>query len=138
MNAKNNPALTYTLSDFIAMKDQDELTYANFSIMNRSLSTEFVEQNILDYYLKELKSLCVKVNSITPEEKIKYIYAPDLLAYDIYGSVQLDFIVLLCNGMIDPKEFDFKRSYLLLPRPAELKEFLSMVYNAESTWLNKS
>ena len=137
MNAKNNPALTYTLSDFIAMKDQDELTYANFSIMNRSLSTEFVEQNILDYYLKELKSLCVKVNSITPEEKIKYIYAPDLLAYDIYGSVQLDFIVLLCNGMIDPKEFDFKRSYLSLPRPSELKEFLSMVYNAESTWLNK-
>ena len=132
----NNPALTYTLTDFIAMQDQDELTYKNFAIINHSLKTDFVEQNILDDYLGELKKLCLKITEFEPEQIVKYKYAPDLLAYDVYGSTQLDFIVLLCNGMIDPKEFDFKRKYLLLPQSSILKEFLSMVYNAESDWLN--
>jgi len=132
----NDPAMTYTLSDFINLGTQDETTYRNFSILSYRMNTEFVDQNILDYYLKELKSVCMKITDFTPEEIIKYKYAPDLLAYDVYGSTQLDFIVLLCNGMIDPKEFDFKRKYLLLPRSSILKEFLSQVYNSETDWMD--
>ena len=32
------------------------------------------------------------VDSLSDDEYKKYRYSPDLLAYDIYGSVQLDFI----------------------------------------------
>lgn len=136
INAKNDPAKTYTLQDFIDVGKQDELTYRNFSILRYNMQTEFAEQNILDYYLRELKNLCVKVNKITHEDIVKYKYNPDLLAYDIYGSTQLDFIILLCNGIIDPKEFDFKRNYLLLPQATVLNEFLSRVYNSESEWID--
>lgn len=135
MAAKNDPALTYTLSDFVEIGQQDEMTYTNFSIIQYRMSTEFAEQNIIDYYLSELKSICLKITSLSEDEINKYKYAPDLLAYDVYGTTQLDFIVLLCNGMIDPKEFDFKRKYLLLPRANVLQEFLSQVYNSESDWL---
>ena len=135
MATKNNPALTYTLSEFMDMKSQDELTYENFSIIRYEMQTKFAEQNIIDYYFRELKNICMKITSFTKEEIVKYRYAPDILAYDVYGSTQLDFIVLLCNGIIDPKEFDFKRKYLLLPKAAHLKEFLSKVYNSESGWL---
>lgn len=135
-NAKNNPALTYTLSDFISMGKQDEITYRNFSILRYDMKAEFAEQNILDYYLSELKKCCLNVTEFTEEEIAKYKYAPDMLAYDIYGSTQLDFIILLCNGIIDPKEFDFKRKSILLPKKSVLNEFLSKVYNSESNWLD--
>ena len=135
-NTKHDPAVTYTLSDFVEMGSQDELTYSNFAILRYKMQTEFAEQNILDYYLQELKNLCIKVTEFTEEEIVKYKYAPDMLAYYLYGSTQLDFIILLCNGIIDPKEFDFKRNYLLLPRASILNEFLSRVYNTESTWLD--
>lgn len=131
----NSPALTYTLSDFIKMKSQDELTYANFAIVDYKMGETFVEQTIIDYYLKELKSTCIKITTFTAEEISKYKYAPELLSYDIYGSTSLDFIIMLCNGIIDPKEFDFKRGYLLLPKGKALSEFLSKVYNSEFKWL---
>ena len=136
MIINNNPALTYTLSDFVELGKQDEMTYNNFSIIRYRMSTEFAEQNIVDYYLSELRTICLKITSISEEEINRYKYAPDLLAYDVYGTTQLDFIVLLCNGIIDPKEFDFKRKYLLLPKADALKEFLSRVYNSESDWIN--
>ena len=136
MAAKNDPALTYTLSDFVEIGKQDEMTYTNFSIIQYRMSTEFAEQNVVDYYLSELKSICLKITSFSEDEINRYRYAPDLLSYDVYGTTQLDFIVLLCNGMIDPKDFDFKRKYLLLPRANVLQEFLSQVYNSESDWLN--
>lgn len=133
---KSNPALTYTLTDFIEVGKQDELTYTNFSILRYRMNTTFIEQNILDYYLAELKKLCKKITTFSEEEINKYKYAPDILAYDIYGTTQLDFIVLLCNGIIDPKEFDFKKGYILLPKANILSEFLSMVYNSEYEWLS--
>lgn len=159
--ATNNPAKTYTLTDFIAMKSSDELTYHNFAIFKKMIykvtdssgvtttdcTAELLEQNILDFYMSELKTLvvddsengvCIKVDTISAEEVAKYKYQPDLLAYDIYGSTQLDFIILLCNGIIDPKDFDLKSGYLLLPVASKLKSFLSKVYNAESEWLSES
>lgn len=132
---ENDPAKTYTLTDFISMKDQDEITYTNFSILFFIDGYTLAQQCLLDYYLDELKSICLPV-TLSHEEKVKYIYSPDLFAYDVYGSTQLDFVVLLCNGMIDPKEFDFKHKYLKLPKAADLQSFLSMVYNAESSWKN--
>lgn len=135
MTTGNNPAKTYTLSDFVAMKNQDELTYANFAIFDYKFGEKFVEESVIDYYIKELKSTCVKVNSLTVEEIAKYKYAPDLLSYDIYGTTSLDFVILLCNGIIDPKEFDFKRSYLMLPRASSIATMLSAIYNSESKWL---
>lgn len=136
MATVNDPSKTYTLQDFIDVGKQDEITYRNFSILRYAMQTEFAEQNILDYYLSELKKLCIKVNKITEEDIVRYKYNPDLLAYDIYGSTQLDFIILLCNGIIDPKEFDFKRKYLLLPTASILNEFLSKIYNSESSWID--
>lgn len=136
IRSESAPALTYTLSDFVAMKSQDELTYKNFAIINYKLKESFVEQSILDYYLSELKSLCLKITSFTVEEIAKYKYAPELLSFDIYGTTSLDFIILLCNGILDPKEFDFSRNYILLPKAATLSEFLSRVYNSESNWLS--
>ena len=79
--------------------------------------------------------MCLEVTEFTQEEINKYRYAPDLLAYDIYGSTQLDFIVLLCNGIIDPKEFDLSRGKIYLPTLIDLTNFLSETFESESDWI---
>ena len=131
----NNPALTYTLDQFIAMKNTDDMTYNNFSIYGKIKGQKILESNLIDEYLDELTSLCSQVE-LSLEEYKKYRYAPDLLAYDVYGSVQLDFIILACNDMIDPKDFNLKR--IKLPTVSRLREFLNEVYGANSNWITKN
>ncbi len=138
MAKKSNPAKTYTLDDFILEGKSDQLTYKNFAITQQIGNISFVDTGILDYYLKELKSTSIEIpiENVTNDQIVKYRYQPDLLAYDIYGSTQLDFVVLLCNGIIDPKEFDFKVKSLLLPRASTLITFLSEVYKSEKSWID--
>ena len=134
--AKSAPALTYTLDDFIGEKRSDSITYANFSIIRATDYARFTETGLLDYYMKDLRNTCIQIpiENVTFEQKAKYKYHPDLLAYDIYGTTQLDFVVLLCNGIIDPKEFDLKCSYLSLPKRSALIKLLSDVYKSETAW----
>lgn len=131
----NNPAQTYTLEQFILMKNTDDMTYNNFSIYGLIDGQKVLESNLIDEYIDELVSIS-SIVQLTDQEYKKYKYAPDLLAYDVYGSVQLDFIVLAANDMIDPKDFNLKR--LKLPTVSRLREFLNEVYGANSNWLSKN
>lgn len=133
--ADTNPALTYTLSDFIAMKDIDTSTYRNFSILEKYDNIEFVDHNLLDDYIDILEDVCVDCE-LTDEEYNKYKYAPDMLAYDVYGSTQLDFLIMAANGIIDPKEFD--NSVIKLPKVAIAKEFLTEVMTANTEYIDNN
>jgi len=133
---EHDPVYSYTLEDFVKLGDQDDLTYYNFSILRSADNITFADQSILDYYISEMRSSCKKVTDISKQEINKYKYRPDLLAYDIYGSTQLDFVVLICNGVIDPKEFDFKKKYLMLPTKQYLASLMSTIYSSESEWLD--
>ena len=136
----SNPSMTYTLEDFIEAGQSDQLTYTKFSIINEINGVKFASMNIVSDYINELKKLCVPVpkENITPEQIARYKYNPDLLAYDLYGSTQLEFIVLYCNNIIDPKEFDFHNKYLYLPKASVLQSFLSSVYQSEYNTLQNS
>lgn len=128
----NNPALTYTLEQFIGMQYSDEITYRNFSILESLNGIELLDHNLIDDYIEELTDLCIPV-PLSDEEYKKYRYCPDRLAYDVYGSVQVDFVILFANGMIDPKEFDIKT--VKLPYASQLHIFLSEVYNSDSNYI---
>ncbi len=130
-----SPALTYTLDDFISMKLSDDMTYYNFSILEMIDGVEHLDSNIVETYIDILKSGCMKIELSAGELK-KYRYNPDLLAYDLYGSVQLDFIILILNDMYDPKEFN--KTTLYLPKPNTLSKFLNAVYSKESGYLEQN
>lgn len=135
-----NPALTYTLTDFIESGKSDQLTYDAFSLFNELNGINIATYNIVSDYMKELKQLCVQIpkENITVDQLARYKYNPDLLAYDVYGTTQLDFIVLYCNNIIDPKEFDFHHRYLYLPRASVLQTFLSEIYSTDYSTLSQS
>lgn len=128
----DTPALTYTLSDFIKLKSTDESTYRNFAIIEKIKGIEFIDHNLVSDYFDEMNQLAVNV-TLSDEEYKKYRYNPDLLAYDVYGSTQLDFMILYLNGVIDPKEFDFKTIKLLYN--SQLTEFLSEIKQSESGYI---
>lgn len=131
-DGKNEPALTHTLDEFINMQSSDELTYRNFSILEKSHNLEILDHNILSDYLPEIQPYLLDV-TFDHEESRRYKYSPDLLAYDIYGSVQLDFVVMFFNGVIDPKEFDFNTVKLLYR--SQLKALLDEIYKSEADYL---
>lgn len=128
----NDPALTYTLDQFIAMQSSDELTFRNFSILEVVNGLELLDHNLIEDYLPELESL-TQVVELDHDQFNKYKYAPDLLAYDLYGSTQLDFVILYANGIYHPNEFNSKKVKLFYA--SQLKTFLNAIYNSEAEYI---
>lgn len=133
--AQRNPATTYTLQDFINMKNIDDMTYYNFSILEVINGVQHLDHNLVEDYLPYLLKTCESV-PLSDEEYKKYKYHPDLLAYDLYGSVQLDFILMLLNDTIDPKEFDVK--IVKLPYASVLNTFLNDIYSKEAPYIHQN
>lgn len=128
----SNPAKVYTLEDFVSLRNKDNTTYRSFSILEKYDNNEFVDHNLFDEYIDIIERLVVDTE-LTDEEMLRYKYAPDLLAYDIYGSVQLDYFILLMNGMVDYKEFNKKKIKMM--RASVLRELMNEVAKANSGYI---
>jgi len=119
---------TYTIEDFVNMQISDQLTFRNFSTVAVINGIELTDKNLIEDFMSELMKNAINVD-LSIDEYTKYKYSPDLLAYDVYGSVQLDFIILYMNGIIDPKDFDFKS--IKLVKNSILKDFLNHVFSSQ-------
>lgn len=136
------PDQAYSLEDFIAAgEDSAIINYYNFSILqvertvDDTMEIQFTVDNLVNNYLDVFRDNAVKVK-LTDKEKRKYYYNPDLLAYDIYGTVELDYLVMIVNGIIDPKEFNMPE--LRLIQKSTLVALMSRIYNAENGYLQKN
>lgn len=136
----SSPDMANSIEDFIAAgEDSAIISYYNFSILqveyskDKTLRIDFTIDNLINDYMDVLKENAKKVK-LTDQEKIKYYYNPDLLAYDIYGSTELDFIVMQMNGIIDPKDFDMPTLKLLYK--SDLVNIMNRIYSAENRYLS--
>ena len=135
--ASAGPAETYTLDQFISMKNSDKITYRNYSILQPSLddpSIVYSVDNIIYSYMDELKSYR-KLVSVSELEKIKYRYKPKLLAYDCYGSTEIYFVLLAINNMCNIKEFDLKDNTFWGLTPSDMVELMNSIYRAEQQYI---
>lgn len=138
--AGSAPDMCNSLEDFIASGENAAImSYYNMSILQVEYSSDnmirldFTIDNLINDYLDVLRDAAVKV-PLTDAEKRKYHYNPDLLAYDIYGSTELDFVIMLVNGIIDPK--DFNMPVLRLINKTNLIDILSRIYAAEHQYVS--
>ena len=127
-----NADKTYTLDQFISMQSSDQLTYKNFAILEKYNNIEYLDHSLIDDYLTEFLSVAVEL-VLDDSQFIRYKYSPDLLSYDVYGTTQLDFVILALNDMIDPKEFTKKKIKMLYN--SAVKELMSYVYNSNSGYI---
>ena len=125
--------LTISVQDFIALRSSDEITYYNYSILEYLNGFDMFLTNLLYDYQDELDEIAVTV-SLTPIEKAKYRYKPYLFAYDIYGSTEAKFIIMMLNNIIDPKEFDFGKVKVI--RYGDLITVLNRMQAVNEDYLN--
>lgn len=125
---------TYTLEDFVSSKKSDEMTYYNFSILDCSFdnSVEFSIDNIVYDYLDELKDYAELV-PLTDAEYYRYRHRPYLLAYYLYGAVELGFIINALNDFIEDYDFDMKE--VLIISPENLSDCLGRIYSNNINYL---
>lgn len=129
---------TYTLEDFIELgKEIDDIQYSKFSILSKAVSGVtnpilYSTHNIIYDYEEEFKTLALTVD-LTDEEYRKYRLKPKLLAYDVYGSTEIYFVILFLNGMYNIKEFD-RRTIKLIKKDIMI-ELLGAIYNAEQNYI---
>ncbi len=128
-------AKTHTIEEFIDKKFEDQLTYRNFSIVDYSDGIELIDRNLISEYLPILLRACTNY-SFTAREYRKYKYCPDLLSYDLYGTTQLDFLLMMLNDMVDPKEFTMK--IIKLPDVRILRTALSDILSVNSGFIEQN
>ena len=126
---------TYTVQDFIELGTSDEITYYNFSILEYLNGFDMFVTNLLYDYEDEITDLAVTIR-LSDIERAKYRYKPYLLAYDIYGSEEAKFILMMLNGIIDPKEFDFNKIKAL--KPGDLNTLLGRITSVNEDYLNNN
>lgn len=122
-----NPEKSYTIEQFITFKDDDTASYNNLSFRDKYDNIIYPIKNIIDDYTDELNELLVDV-VMSESEFLRYRYRPKLLAFDIYGNAELDFLILAMNGMCNMKEFDSKNIKLI--KNKDLDSFITSIFNA--------
>ena len=133
-----NPNETYTVNQFISLKDSDSIAYQKYSVLNRSLNNDklvYSIDNVIYGYMDEIMAK-KKICTFTKEEQLKYMYKPKLLAYDIYNSSESYFIILAMNGMCNAKEFDLAEMKLNLLMPSDMASFMSQIANVEKEYMD--
>lgn len=129
---------TYTVEDFIELgKDIDDIQYYKFTILSKAASDVenpilYAEHNVICDYEEEFKKLAITVE-MTDAEYSKYRFRPKLLAYDVYGSTELFFVILFINGMYNIKDFDRKNVKLI--RKDTMVELLAAIHNSEQNYI---
>lgn len=129
------PSESYTMEQFISLGRKVSLTYDRYSFKELlSNGTEISILNVVNDYMREIKenSLLVKFSE---NEYRKYRFKPKILSYDVYGTQDLYYVILLANGIIDEKEFDFTE--LLMPTTDTMNTYMSAIYNAEYKYIKE-
>lgn len=126
----DDPARTHNLSEFLhAGRNDKVVSYGDLSYQERDGNIMYTVKNILNDYLAELKEVALIV-VLSDEEYMKYVYNPKRLAYDIYGSTELYYIIMMLNDIASIRDFDMKR--LLMIRRSDLTEILAHITTGES------
>ena len=101
-----------------------------------------MENSIADKYANELEEN-KHIVELTTKEYYKYRYNPKLLSYDIYGTTELWFFILMANELYSISEFDLRKVVLfdtaiitklnrMLEMDAEFLEINSMEVKQET------
>lgn len=133
----NYPEKTATVEEFIEAGGSDDITYYNFSILekykgNNDITVEYVMSNIIYDYMDEIMEKAVDLE-LSDDDFVKYKYKPKLLAYDIYKTTEVYFVILAMNGMCSIKDFTKKKLKMLYT--GDLITLLNQIYNAEQNRL---
>lgn len=122
------PENTYTLDQFIACQSDTDFCYNNLSFIDQIDNIKYNTYNIISDYIDEIiDNYCVDIE-LTSDQLAKYKYRPKLLCYDIYGSQELYYLILIINDICSIKDFNKKK--LKMPSRQNMKIICNHIINA--------
>lgn len=130
------PEKTSSMTEFINNGKSEKMTFVN-SVILANISNSDIQygiKSIIDDYIDEIMKETVKLE-LTKSELMKYKYKPWLLSYHIYGTSDLDFIILRLNNMITPR--DFTKQILTVLKPDGI-ELINNIYNSEKKYIRSN
>jgi len=129
------PEKTWTLDQFIACQSDTVFCYNNLSFIDQIDNIKYNVYNVASDYIDELRAkYCIDVE-LTDEQLTKYKYRPKLLCYDIYGSQELYYIILIINDICSIK--DFVKNKIKLPTRDNMAELTKAIMNSNRTDIQK-
>lgn len=128
------PNFTSTIDQYISCKSSDNMCYHKLSFIDKHGDIEYDTYNVLSDYIDEIKDEYCVVVKLSNDEMAKYKYRPKLLCFDIYGSTELAFIILIINDMSSVKQFT--KNTLYMPRRDIMQELIRYLINANNSAIN--
>ena len=131
----NSATTTYTVSQFISLKNSDSITYKNYSILQQSLkdsSIYYSIDNVIYEYMDEINTY-KKLVGLSDMEVVKYKYKPKLFAYDLYGATETYFVIMALNGICNVKEFELLDHTVWALAPNDMYTIMNLIGRAEKT-----
>ena len=114
---EGNSENIYTLDNFIQEYGTEDLRVDAFHLkevfFNPGMKHKIVVNgnNISDKYTSELEEN-KRIITLNTKEYYKYRYNPKLLSYDVYGTTELWFFILMANELYSITEFDLRKLVL--------------------------
>ena len=129
------PELTYTLDQFIACQSDTTFCYNNLSFIDQIDNIKYNIYNVASDYIDEIIENYCKTIVLSDDELAKYKYRPKLLCYDIYGSQELYYLILILNDICSVK--DFTKNKLILPTKDNMPVITKAIMNANRADIQK-
>lgn len=134
MIVNNNAGETNLMRRFINLGKQNSLNLSNNVNYIKYQNTDRVipvDGIFSQKYRDHLISVSQEVE-LTEEEYNKYKYRPKLLSYDLYGTVDYWFILMIINNVSTIISFNLKTIRFI---PSESLDILELIMNKEKTYL---
>ena len=129
------PEYTYTIDQFIACQSDTNFCYNNLSFIDQIDNIKYNIYNVASDYIDEIRdNYCMDV-VLTDDQLAKYKYRPKLLCYDVYGSQEMYYLILIINDICSIK--DFTKNKLKLPTKANMPVVCKAILNSNLTDIQK-
>ena len=103
-----------TVSEYISNVD------TTLNIRTSGLSSDVLEDNIVDHYIEHLFDLC-EVVEFEDADRAIYNKDPKRLSFDLWGTTDLFFIIMIMNDLEHYEDMDtYKINKLYVPSPTRL------------------
>ena len=127
------PDLDSNLIDYIYHGKNSEFSLSKTSIIETINGLKYPVDNILNTYMQIIRRYVTDV-TLTDTETSKYFYQPKKLSLDLYGTIELWFLLIRINNMTSISEFNIKKIKIFHP---EYLDVLNRIMIKESDFLDR-
>lgn len=106
-----------TLDDIINTTSKYDMNNITYYTATGDSSLIIPDTDVFSIYSRFINTY-VGSYSVTPKQRERYRYRPDILSRDVYGTPRLDWLIMRLNDRECPSEFKLKTTVKLIPTTA--------------------